>query len=54
MYDGLNRNASLKLPLPPDLASAVRRGVLDDYRFEALVAHRWVGVRLVGSAPTMS
>ena len=51
MYDGVQRHASLKLPLPPDLASAVRRGALDDYRFEALVAHRWIGVRLVRSAP---
>jgi hypothetical protein len=51
IYDGVAHNASLKLPLPPDLASAVRRGALDDYRFEALVAHRWIGVRLVRSAP---
>lgn len=50
-YDGVAHNASLKLPLPPDLASAVRRGALDDYRFEALVAHRWIGVRLVRSVP---
>ncbi|HEV2248911.1 MAG TPA: hypothetical protein VGT60_00190 [Candidatus Limnocylindria bacterium] len=48
-YDGVTQSASLKLPLPPDLAAAVRRGVLDDYRFEALVAHRWVAVRLVAS-----
>jgi hypothetical protein len=51
VYDGVAHTASLKLPLPPDLASAVRRGALDEYRFEALVAHRWIGVRLVGSAP---
>lgn len=49
MYDGVTQSASLKLPLPPDLAAAVRRGVLDDYRFEALVAHRWIGVRLIAS-----
>jgi hypothetical protein len=52
-YDGVAHHASLKLPLPPDLASAVRRGALDDYRFEALVAHRWIGVRLVRSAPML-
>jgi hypothetical protein len=46
IYDGVTRSASLKLPLPPNLAVAVRRGALDDYRFEALVAHRWIGVRL--------
>ena len=49
IYDGVAHNVSLKLPLPPDLANAVRRGVLDDYRFEALVAHRWIGVRLVAA-----
>lgn len=48
-YDGTEHHASLKMPLPPDLASAVRRGAVDDYRFEALVAHRWIGVRLVAS-----
>jgi hypothetical protein len=30
IYDGVTRTASLKLPLPPSLAAAVRRGVLDD------------------------
>ena len=50
IYDGVTRTASLKLPLPPNLAAAVRRGTLDDYRFEALVAHRWIGVRLDASA----
>jgi hypothetical protein len=50
VYDGAARSASLKLPMPPDLASAVRRGALDDYRFEALVAHRWIGVRLIAAA----
>ncbi|HEY8806391.1 MAG TPA: hypothetical protein VIN70_02245 [Candidatus Limnocylindria bacterium] len=49
-YDGIVHHASLKLPLPPDLASAFRRADLDDYRFEALVAHRWIGVRLVRGA----
>jgi hypothetical protein len=50
VYDGATHSASLKLPLPPDLASAVRRGALDDYRFEALVAHRWIVVRLMAAA----
>jgi hypothetical protein len=54
IYDGVTRTASLKLPLPPNLASAVRRGVLEDYRFEALVAHRWTGVRLIRNAPAVS
>ena len=44
-HDGAVHNATLKLPLPPELASAASRGALDDYHFEALVAHRWVGVR---------
>jgi len=44
--DGVAHAATLALPMPPHLASAVRRGALDDYRFEALVAHRWIGVRL--------
>jgi len=48
--DGVAHAASLKMPLAPYLASAVRRGTLDDYRFEALVAHRWIGVKLVASA----
>ena len=43
--NGAIRNASLRLPLPPELAAAARRGALQEYRFEALVAHRWVGVR---------
>lgn len=30
IYGGAARSAPLKLPLPPDLASAVRRGALDD------------------------
>ena len=50
IYDGVTRSASLKLPLPPNLAATLRRGVLDDYRFEALVAHRWIGVRLIQAA----
>lgn len=54
IYDGVTHTASLKLPLPPELASAVRRGALDDYRFEALVAHRWIGVRLIRSAPMVA
>ena len=45
-HGGDVHSALLKLPLPPELASAARRGALDDYRFEALVAHRWVGVGL--------
>jgi len=49
-YGGREHHASLKMPLPPDLASAVRRGAFDDYRFEALVAHRWIGVRLIASS----
>jgi len=49
--DGASRSASLRMPLPPELAGAVRRGALDDYRFEALVDHRWIGVKLFrGSA----
>ena len=47
--DGVAHAASLRMPLPPYLASAVRQGTLDDYRFEALVAHRWIGVKLVAS-----
>ena len=43
--DGGARSTSLRLPLPPELASAARRGALDAYHFEALVNHRWVGVR---------
>jgi hypothetical protein len=54
VYDGVAHSASLKLPLPPGLASAVRRGALDDYRFEALVAHRWIGVRLIRNAPMVA
>jgi hypothetical protein len=54
IYDGVTRTASLKLPLPPSLAAAVRRGVLDDYRFEALVAHRWIRVRLIQAATPVS
>ena len=50
VYDGASRSSALRLPLPPDLANAFRRGALDDYRFEALVAHRWIGARLVRSA----
>lgn len=53
-YEGVTQSASLKMPLPPDLASAVRQGSLDDYRFEALVAHRWIGVRLVRAVPAMA
>ena len=49
--DGVAHAASLKMPLAPHLASAVRQGMLDAYRFEALVAHRWIGVRLIASAP---
>ncbi len=45
-HDGEMHSASVRLPLPPELASAARRGALDEYRFEALVAHRWVGIRL--------
>lgn len=45
--DGEARSASLRLPLPPELATAARRGALDEYQFEALVAHQWVGVRFV-------
>lgn len=41
------RSASLRMPLPPELASAARRGALDEFHFEALVAHQWIGVRLV-------
>ena len=44
-HDGQVHSATLKMPLPPELASAASRGALDDYHFEALVAHRWVGVR---------
>jgi hypothetical protein len=44
-HDGEVHHASLRLPLPPELAGAARRGALDEYHFEALVAHRWVGVR---------
>lgn len=44
--DGISRSAALRMPLPPELASAVRRAALADYRFEALVDHRWIGVRL--------
>ncbi len=44
---GQPRSASLKMPLPPELASAARRGALDQFHFEALVAHQWIGVRLV-------
>ena len=51
--DGAAHTAVLKLPLPPDVAGAVRRGALDDYRFEALVAHRWIGVRLVRRSPAV-
>jgi hypothetical protein len=54
IYDGVTRTASLKLPLPPSLAAAVRHGVLDDYRFEALVAHRWIRVRLIQAATPVS
>ena len=46
-HDGERHSASLRLPLPPELAGAARRGGLDDYHFEALVAHRWVGVRFI-------
>ena len=45
--DGEAHSASLRLPLPPELATAARRGALDEYTFEALVGHRWVGVRFV-------
>jgi hypothetical protein len=51
--DGEPRSASLRMPLPPHLATAVRNGALDAYRFEALVAHRWVGVRLLRNAPVV-
>jgi hypothetical protein len=54
IYDGVTRSVSLKLPLPPNLAGAVRRGMLDDYRFEAFVAHRWIGVRLIQTATPVS
>ena len=47
--DGVAHAASLRMPLAPYLASAVRQGTLDDYRFEALVAHSWIGVKLVAS-----
>jgi hypothetical protein len=40
------RSASLALPAPPALADALRAGDFEDYRFEALVAHRWIGVTL--------
>lgn len=40
------RSASLALPAPPALADALRSGELEEYRFEALVAHRWIAVRL--------
>ncbi len=43
--DGGARSTSLRLPLPPELASAARRGELGAYHFEALVNHRWVNVR---------
>jgi hypothetical protein len=49
--DGVAHAASLRMPLAPYLASAVRQGTLEGYRFEALVAHRWIGVRLVANAP---
>ena len=51
--DGVAHAASLRMPLAPYLASAVRQGTLDDYHFEALVAHRWIGVKLVpnGASP---
>lgn len=45
-HDGAAHRASLRLPLPPELASAARRGALGEYHFEALVTHRWVRVRL--------
>ena len=48
--DGVAHAASLRMPLAPYLASAVRQGTLNDYRFEALVAHRWIGVKLVASS----
>jgi hypothetical protein len=48
--DGKAHTASLRMPLPPDLASAVRRGELEGYRFEALVSHNWVGVKLMRPA----
>ena len=44
-HDGVEHSASLRLPLPPEVANAARRGALGEYHFEALVAHRWVGVR---------
>lgn len=48
--DGIGRTASLVLPAPAQLADALRSGALADYRFEALIAHRWVGVRLTPRA----
>lgn len=44
--DGVSRSASLRMPLPPELATAFRRAALEAYRFEALVDHRWIGVKL--------
>ncbi|MEA2661281.1 MAG: hypothetical protein QOH08_853 [Chloroflexota bacterium] len=44
---GEPRSASLRMPLPPEVAAAARRGALDEFHFEALVAHRWIGVRLI-------
>ena len=46
-FGGQPRSASLKMSLPPELASAARRGALDEFHFEALVAHQWIGVRLI-------
>jgi hypothetical protein len=43
--NGTTRDSSVRLPLPPELAAAARRGALHEYHFEALVDHRWVGVR---------
>lgn len=45
------RTGSLRLPLPGALAGAAMRGVLDDYRFEALVAHRWAPAHLAWRRP---
>lgn len=48
--DGEGRTASLVLPAPAPLAEALRANDLEAYRFEALIAHRWVAVGLVKRA----
>lgn len=46
---GEARSASLLMAAPPALADALREGETEDYRFEALVAHRWLPVRLTAA-----